>query len=171
MEDQTYVYHGSHEYFEPVIPRPNKRVRVSKTTGKREVIFDEISFHATPYKWIALAYTYTPKSTKIDGKEVYYNMGVSLYVHKKEIDVYGVNSLEESLKQLYGDGGYLYYFDKTKFYTEPGLGNLELIVQETITPLRIEGIKNPIEELKKEGIDFVFIDVSLPENEEYRNYK
>jgi hypothetical protein len=49
MEDDKYVYHGSNERFEEVVPKRNKRIRISKTTGIQEIIFDEVSFHATPY--------------------------------------------------------------------------------------------------------------------------
>ena len=110
MEDSPdkFVYHGSHEKFEPILPRRNIRSRINNT-GEREVIFDEVSFHATPYRWIALAYTYNNKKTcVIDGKEVYYNMGVDLYEHNNELCIYGIGSLEQSLEQLYGDGGYTY---------------------------------------------------------------
>lgn len=171
MEDDKYVYHGSNERFEEVVPKRNKRIRISKTTGIQEIIFDEVSFHATPYKWIALAYTYSPKYTIIDGREVYFNMGVDLYDHKKELAIYGVQSLGHSLEQLYGDGGYLYYFDKNDFFHKQGLGNLERIIQNNIIPLKIERIENPLKELKMEGVEFKFVNLTLEENKEYRNYK
>lgn len=171
MEDDKYVYHGSHEKFEDVVPKRNKRIRVSKKTGIEEVIFDEVSFHATPYKWIALAYTYSQKYTNIDGKDVYYNMGVDLYDYRKELVIYGVKSLDSSLEQLYGDGGYLYYFNKEDFFHKEGLGNLERIIQKNITPVNIERIENPLNELKKEGVKFTYVDLSLEENIKYKNYK
>ncbi len=172
MEDfsNEFVFHGSHEKFEPVTPKRNKRIRASKETGIEEVIFDEISFHATPYRWIALAYTYSPKKFEVDGKQVYYNMSVDLYEHRKELFIYGIGTLEESLDKLYGDGGYLYQFDKNKFYYKEGLGNLEVIVNETVEPIEVKKIESPLLELQKEGVVFKFVDLSLSENEKYRNY-
>jgi hypothetical protein len=54
-------------------------------TKSHKTIFDQESFHATPYKWIALAYTYRSEPFEIDGKKAHYNMGVSLYDDKTEI--------------------------------------------------------------------------------------
>ena len=173
MEDfpDKFVYHGSHKEFEPpVVPRRNIRSKINES-GDEEVIFDEVSFHATPYRWIALAYTYNNKKIcEIDGKDVYYNMGVDLYEHNNELGIYGIGSLEQSLEQLYGDGGYLYHFDKDKFYYKEGLGNLEVIIQESVDPITVEKVDNPIDELKKAEVKFKFIDLALPENEKYRNY-
>ncbi len=170
-EDQNYVYHGSPvRSFEVVTPKRNKRVQISNKTGEHEVIFDDISFHATPYKWIGIAYTYHSKPYEIDGKQAHYNMGVSLYVHEKKLTIYGFESLEKSLEKLYGDGGYLYVFDKKDFFHTKGLGNLEVITKEAIKPVSIERITDPVKKLKELGVEFEFIDLSKPENERDRNY-
>jgi hypothetical protein len=134
------------------------------------VIFDQESFHATPYKWIALAYTYKSTPFEINGKTAHYNMGVSLYDNTNEVDIFGLNTLEESLKILYGDGGYLYHFDKDKFLHKEGLGNLEVIAEEPTRPVTVERIDDPVAEMKKLGVTFRFIDLVLPENEKHRNY-
>jgi ribosomal protein S18 acetylase RimI-like enzyme len=168
---KEYVYHGSPIKFdsEHAIPKRNIRSRLSKD-GEQEVIFDQESFHATPYKWIALAYTYSAKPQEIEGKTAHYNVGVSLYNNTKEVDILGFNSLEESLKKLYGTGGYLYYFGKDKFIFKEGLGDLEVITEEKIKPISVERIDNPVEEMKKLGVAFKFVDLALPENEKHRNY-
>src|SRR3989344_157339 len=171
MKDKKYVYHGSPtRSFEIATPKRNIRSQISKTTGEITNIFDDISFHATPYKWIGLAYTYDPKRYKIEGRISRYNVGVSLYDNNKRITIFGYESLEKSLGKLYGDGGYLYVFDKNKFFHKQGLGNLEVITKEPIEPLLIEKIDDPVKELKMLGVEFEYVDLSKLENEQYRNY-
>lgn len=155
LPDPNFVYHGSPERFETVTPKRNIRSQLNKK-GEREVIFDNISFHATPYKWIALAYMLKRKAD--------YNMGVSLYDHNEELTIYGAESLESSLEKLYSDGGYLFTFEKARFYHTAGLGNLELITTENLTPISIEKITDPVAELRKLGIKFKFIDLTQQEN-------
>jgi hypothetical protein len=167
--DEQYVYHGSKGLFDSVIPKRQIRDVLDKD-GNRKVIFDEISFHATPYKWIALAYMYDPKPYEIDGKTAHYNMGVSLYDNTEELYIYGFDSLEESLQKMYGDGGYLFIFNKEDFFHMEGLGNLEVITKEKIKPMSVERIDDPVVELKKLDIKLQFIDLAKPENEGYRNY-
>ena len=169
LPDKKYVYHGSPTLFEKAIPKRQLRSQNDKN-GKLKVIFDEISFHATPYKWIALAYTYTSKPHKIRTRNAHYNMGVSLYENQEELGIYGFGSLEESLEKLYGDGGYLFTFKKEDFITMEGLGNLEVITTHEIVPYKTEWIENPLCELKKLGIKFTFIDLGKPENKHWRNY-
>ena len=111
-----YVYHGSPVKFdfEFVVPRRNLRTRIS-STGESIAIFDQESFHATSYKWIALSYTYKSSPFKIGEIKTHYSIGVSLYENNKKVYILGRNSLEESLEALYGEGGYLYYFNKDKY--------------------------------------------------------
>jgi len=170
--ENKFVYHGSPKEFDSdhAIPKRNIRSKWNKETKLDEVIFDQESFHATLYKWIALAYTYKSASHEIDGKTTHYNMGVSLYDNINEIQIFGFNSLEESLKVLYGEGGYIYSFDKDKFIHKGGLGNLEMMSEEAILPINIERIYDPVSEMEKLGVNFRFIDLALPKNEEYRNY-
>ena len=98
-------------------------------------------------------------------------MGVSLYEKDQLVVViYGFESLEKSLEKLYGYGGYLYIFDKDKFFHTKGLGSLEVITKEAIKPLSIERIDNPVKELETFGIKFKYVDLSKPENESLRNY-
>jgi hypothetical protein len=161
LPDNQYVYHGSHEVFDVVVPKQNRRIR------KGEVIFNQLSFHATPYRWIALAYTCMQKPIQREGKMTYYMMGVDLYTHDLSIYVYGVDSLEHSLTEMYGEGGYLYTYDAQEFYHTKGLGNLEVITERAITPVRVERIEDPVAELISAGVQFVFKDLSDPMHAEY----
>src|SRR3989344_1591383 len=167
--NEKYAYHGSKNFLglETIVPKKHVRSRKDEQ-GNLKVIFDEISFHATPYRWIALAYTLDRKHFKLDGEIVSYNMGVDLYDHEEELKIFGIESLEKSLEKLYGDGGYLFVFDKGKFFHTQGLGNLEIITKESLKPIRVERIDHPVSELKKLGISFKFIDLSKPENERSR---
>lgn len=106
---------------------------------------------------------------QIDGQTAHYNMGVSLYEHNKEVNIYGFNSLEQSLQALYGEGGYLYHFDKDKFLYKEGLGNLEVIIEEPTKPVQVEKIDDPVLEMKKLGVNFKFIDLALSENADMIN--
>jgi hypothetical protein len=167
---EKLVFHGSPTKFDSdhAVPKQNKRF---KTVGGEQVtIFNEESFHATPYKWIALAYTYKSVPHEINGKTAHYNMGVSLYDHNGIVYIHGLNNLEESLEKLYENGGYLYHFDKDKFIYKEGLGDLEMIIQKPTKPITVEYISDPVAEMKKLGVTFRFIDLALPENESFRNY-
>jgi hypothetical protein len=168
MYSDKYVYHGSNKYKSIADPKVHRRLK--KVHGKQKIIFNDISFHATPYKWIALAYTYTPATFIINRREAYYNIGVDLYKNKNEIEIFGIESLEKSLKALYGNGGYLLSFKKESFYHCEGLGNLEHITQKEIVPISIDTISNPIYELQKRKIKFVFIDLNLVENSKHINF-
>lgn len=169
---REFVYHGSPREFnsEHAIPKRNIRKKWNEEIKSHEVIFDQESFHATPHKWIGLAYTYKSAPFEIDGKNAHYNMGVSLYEDTHEVVICGFGSLEDSLKVLYGDGGYLYHFDKDKFLYKEGLGNLEVIAEEQTKPVTVERVDNPVEEMKKLGVTFEFLDLAKPENEGRRNY-
>ncbi len=168
---EKFVYHGSDKKFDSDCAKPKRNIRSKLDAGgEQKIIFNEESFHATPHKWIALAYTYNTKSYTIDGKTAHYNMGVNLYEDNKMVDIFGFSSLEESLEKLYGGGGYVYHFDKDKFIYKEGLGNLEVIVTESTKPVSVERVDNPVEEMKKLGVTFKFTDLSLSENKEFRNY-
>lgn len=157
------VYHGSPSEFDSdhAIPRHNTR-----TNEEGEIIFNQESFHATPHKWVALAYTYKAKPIEIEGKTAHYGMGVDLYDGGKEIAIWGVGSLEESLKEMYGEGGYLYHFDTDKFIYKEGLGSREVITEEPTKPISVERVEDPVSELQSLGVTFRFFDLSLPENAE-----
>jgi hypothetical protein len=170
MKDKKYVYHGSQKFHDKAIPVRNRRSRKQK--GETVVtIFDQDSFHATPYKWIAVAYTYTPAHYEIDGKMAHYNMGVDLYNHEKKLGIYGFESLEKSLKALYGNGGYVTSFYAKDFHHTEGLGNLEVITTKELEAVKVEHIEDPLSFLKNEGIEFEYIDLDKPENESLRNYQ
>lgn len=163
---KKFVFHGTPKVFdaETANPRLNQRINL-----EGEVIFNEESFHATPHKWIALAYTYTPKHIDGLGEEVFYSMGVDLYSDEKVVTVLGVGSLEESLAQLYGAGGYVYHFDNGDFIYKEGLGSQEVIATSPTEPLQMERVEDPVEEMIDMGVTFHFIDLSLPENAEERD--
>ncbi len=153
------VFHGSPKVFDSkrATPRLNERIN-----EKGETIFNEESFHATPHKWIALAYTYTPKPIEgMSGEEGFYSMGVNLYSDEKVIAIYGVGTLEESLLQLYGSGGYVYHFDNGDFIYKEGLGSQEVIATSPTTPLHMERVVDPVKEMQALGVRFEFIDVSI----------
>jgi hypothetical protein len=160
------VFHGSPEHFE--MAHPKRNVRVNK---EHKVIFDQESFHATPHRWIALAYAHHSKPFLLDGKEVRYNMAVSLYNNNKIVEIIGTESLEKSLEALYSGGGYLLTFDGNEFFYTEGLGDLEVIADKATKPLHIEHISDPVAQMRAEGVKFVFVDISLPENARWRNYK
>ena len=156
------VFHGTPKVFDDKTanPRPNERI-----DENGEVIFSENSFHATPHEWIALAYTYTPKPIEgLRGDDAFYSMGVNLYSDKKEVAVYGTGTLEESLRQLYGEGGYVYHFDNGDFIYKEGLGSQEVIATSPTTPIHMERVEDPVARMKDLGVTFHFIDLSLPEN-------
>ena len=97
-----------------------------------------------------------------------YGMGVSLYDNNKSVMIVGVDSLEQSLNVLYGEGGYLYHFNNETFVYKEGLGDLEVVSNEPTKPIEIERIDNPVEEMLKLGVTFEFVDISLEQNSKYR---
>lgn len=157
---EKFVFHGSSREFdaETANPKLNQRINV-----EGNIIFNEESFHATPHKWIALAYTYTPKPIEALGGEVFYSMGVDLYSDKREVAIFGFGSLEDSLSQLYGNGGYVYHFDNGDFVYKEGLGSQEVIATSPTKPLHVERVSDPVKQMQDLGVAFQFIDLSLPE--------
>lgn len=164
----TIVYHGSQKKRNKSIPTNHRRSR--NVDGKKEVIFNQMSFHASPEYWIALSYTYTPVIFSFDEHQIYYNVEVDLYENKKEIVIHGINSLEESLNRLYSKGGYISSFYQNDFFHTSGLGNLELITNKEILAVNITRIEDPVAQLQSLGIKFIFIDLSKRKNYHLRNY-
>ncbi len=158
MADDKYVFHGSMVKFDMAIPKRQKRSKVG-LDGKDLITFDEVSFHATAYKWIAMSYVYEPQIVQIKGNSYKYRVGVSLYDYREEIYIFGLDTLEKSLEILYGQGGYLMTFDKDSFFHMEGLGDLEVITKDPLAPIKVEEISDPVAELKKMGIKFNFIDM------------
>jgi len=155
---EKFVYHGSPREFDgdTAEPRPNLRINEQGT-----VVFDEESFHATPNKWIALAYTYKPQPIpNLEGEDAYYSMGVNLDSDDKEVAIFGVGSLEESLAKLYSEGGFIYSFDDQSFFFKEGLGNQEVITKSPTKPLHTEKVEDPVGEMVRLGVTFKFFDVS-----------
>ena len=156
------VYHGSEFNFD--IAKPNYNVRAHLDTNKKQIIdYKGVSLHVTPYKWIALAYTYTKRQYFIhNGKKYVFNMGVDLKKkpNHKIIYIYGKRSLEYSLNKLYGNGGYLYLFDKKHFKRVKGIGINELISYTEQIPKKKIFLKNPVKEMEKIGVKFNFIDIT-----------
>lgn len=163
----NFVYHGSPERnFEIASPKQSKRFQY--VDGELTKVFDELSFHATPYKWVALTYMCDHEQTfELNGKRYVYNKGVDLYGNRKELDIYGIDSLEKSLEKLYGRGGYLYTFDASDFFHMNGLGDLELITQKEVVPITIQHIGNPIEAMENNGVTFRFFDLTDPKYDKY----
>jgi len=163
----NYVYHGSHEFFETAVPKRQirKSLNPDPQGEKFIVVFDDISFHATPYRWIALNYTCQCQNVLYQGKEYWHCTGVDLKKYDEFINVYGVESLEKSLEVLFGQGGYVYTFDKKDFVYQEGLGINEVIAKSPVKPISVERIDDPVGEIMKLGIPFVFKDLTLPENQ------
>lgn len=137
------VYHGSPDRFERVEPKRNRRLNKND-----EIIWDRKSFHATPHKWIALAYTRSGKEN--------HSTGVDLYELKKIVHVWGPTNLSDALRELYGKGGYLYEFDAREFSHEEGLGNLERFTDKSLTPTAVTRIDDPVAAMKELGVEFKF---------------
>jgi hypothetical protein len=131
MNMEKIVYHGSHQEFDSEKARPKRNVRTQPDeSGEVKVVFDQESFHATPHKWIALAYTCRRAPYEIDGKKTRYSMGVDLDGNDQTVRILGFESLEKSLEQMYGEGGYVYHFGPDKFLYKEGLGSREVIAEE-----------------------------------------
>ena len=163
---EKFVFHGSPTEFDAETAKPEMNQRIN---GAGETIFNEESFHATPHKWIALVYTYTATPIEGLGEQTCYSMGVNLYSDKKEVAIFGVGSLEESLAVLYGNGGYVYHFDNGTFVYKEGLGDQEVVSNTPTTPLHMERVDDPVKEMEALGVTFHFIDLSLDENADMRN--
>lgn len=146
------VYHGSDKYFG--IGKPS----YTRRTDGINIKYEGISFHATPLKWIALSYTYNKKATYMYNKTLKnFGMGVSLFKDNKLVIIHGKRNLDYSLKKLYGKGGYLYTFNSDRFKHVKGLGPLEVISYEEQVPDKIEYIEDPVEEMRKLGVRFIFV--------------
>lgn len=155
------VYHGSTHKFK--IAKPTSTSRGHMKNKKIIIDYKGISLHATPYKWIALAYTGNRLPYKHKGVKKIFNFGVPVkkkdYEFKRKIvGIYGKYSLEYSLNKLYGKGGYLYTFNQNKFKWVKGLGINEVISYKEQVPKKIKFVKNPVKEMKKLGVNFVFVD-------------
>ena len=80
--------------------------------------------------------------------------------YNKEVAIYGKRSLEYSLEKIYGKGGYLYTFDAKNFKHVKGLGENEVMSLEEQEPLKKQFIKDPVKMMKKEGVNFIFVDLT-----------
>ncbi|XWV26146.1 hypothetical protein QJ857_gp0933 [Tupanvirus soda lake] len=142
INNPKYVFHGSNQRFDIVMPHPTKRIDID---GK--ITYEGTSVHATPELYIALSYTYDKS------KRPYYFTGISLFELDNSIYVSGQKSLEYSLEKLWPDNyfGYIYVLDAQKFFWKNGLGPLEVISYEPVKPIKIFKIKNITKLLKKLG--------------------
>ena len=151
------VYHGSSKFFKIALPKLNKRMK------KGKIIWKEVSFHATPNRYIALTYLQNKKAKfSYKGKKYYFGTGISLYKKDNIIEIYGINSLEYSLRKIFLDNKtkYLYLFDKKDFTYQKGLGKLEVVSLKRIKPLKVIRIKDPVKWIKKEKVRFKFTDIT-----------
>jgi len=156
------VYHGSPKKF--TIAKPSFTSRVHFNKKKIIIDYEGTSLHVTPYKWIGLAYIGQFPIYKYKGIKHRFKFGVPILsknnnFKNKIVHIYGKKSLEYSLNKIYGKGGYLYTFSKSKFIWKKGLGINELISYEEQKPNKIEFIKNPVKEMKKIGVKFVFVNI------------
>jgi len=161
------VFHGSPTPFGKV--RPKRQVRYTTNEyGIKIVTFDRRAFHATHIKWIAIAYTARCKVVEHEGKRYVQRIGVNLFCYDPVIHIFGVGSLQQTLKEMYGAGGFLYSYREHHFFHTEGLGNLEVITTRRIRPHAVSRIYNPVEELKKHKITFEFIDLAQEKNVRFR---
>lgn len=162
------VYHGSYLNFDIAKPSRTGRGYLNKE-GEFVRTYEGISLHSTPYKWIALSYMKNKRAKFIDkGKVKYFSAAVPVArkdknFNNKEITIYGKKSLEYSLEKIFGKGGYLYTFDGKNFKHIKGLGENEVASYEEQKPEKKQFIKNPVEMMKKEGVRFVFEDLTKSE--------
>lgn len=164
------VYHGSQTKKSYSNPNHHRKVKKNKA-GVLEAVFDGISFHASKYKSIALAYTYSVETFRLNDWDCYMNVGIDLNDINKPIEVYGYHDLDYSLGKLYGKGGFIHTFNSQYFKHKKGLGDLELVTNIEIAPLEIEYINSPVEEMKKYGLSFRFINLELDINARFRRFK
>jgi hypothetical protein len=155
-----YVYHGSRERFN--IAKPSHTRRGYINDNKLIIEYDDVSLHVSPYKWIAMAYMGKRDTYKHKGNKYKFNFFVPIKDEddnfmKRNILIYGKRSLEYSLNKLYGEGGYLYTFKKDKFIWVKGLGMNELISYKEQKPMKIEYISDPVKEMRKLGVNFIFV--------------
>lgn len=155
------VYHGSPKKFNIAKPAFTKRVHLVK--NKMVIDYEGISLHVTPYKWIALSYMMRKRVSYLcNGKTKYFTVGAP--VKKKDSDyrnkiiyIHGKRSLKYSLDKIYSGGGFLYTFKKSKFKRVKGLGENELISFDAQVPDKIEYVNDPVKEMTKLGVNFVFV--------------
>ena len=162
---KMYVYHGSSHDFD--IAKPSDTSRWDRTSsGKLVRVYKGISLHATPYKWIGLSYIADKKISFTHNRKTYrFGKGVDVKTknegfYNKEVEILGKKSLEYSLEKLYGEGGYLYTFDAKHFKHIKGLGENEVMSLEEQKPLKKQFIKDPVKMMKKEGVKFIFVDLT-----------
>lgn len=157
----SLVYHGSKKKFKIAEPRLTRRA--SLIDGKLVVVYEGVSLHVTPYKWMALAYTGNKRKVYIkNGNKRVFSAGVPIkkkdkYFKNKIIEIHGKKDLEYSLNKIYGKGGYLYTFDAKHFKRVKGLGANEKISYDPQVPKQIEYIKDPVKAMKNLGVKFRFI--------------
>ena len=147
MNSSPLVFHGSPIHRINIV-RLRRNIRTTKIGDKTVTIFDQNSFHASPYQWIALAYMYRT----LPG----HSMAVDLYGNKSQVLIIGPNNLDESLYQLYKRGGYLHSFNASEFWWCEGLGNREVITNKNISPVEVAFITNPVARMLQTGVEFIF---------------
>lgn len=141
-EAKQVVFHGSSFLFETARPSATQRVT------KGEVVYEGTSLHATPYYWIALAFTARKGGSS--------NFGVSLFTDDKTVLVLGSESLEKSLLELYEGDRYVYEFPAEPFAWQKGLGPLEVVSFEEQKPSKVDIIRDAVAVMKDAGVKFVF---------------
>ncbi|AYV79347.1 MAG: hypothetical protein Faunusvirus10_10 [Faunusvirus sp.] len=156
----SYVYHGSPYRFKVGKPMPTTRGKF--VNGKLIIGFQATTFHVTPHKWIALNYTGIHPYFYHKGKRLQYTTGVDLYKNNHIVEVHGKNSLKYSLDKIYGKTKtrYIYIFDKKRFTTAKGLGKSEMVSYTEEKPIKIIKIRDAVAEMQKEGVKFVFRDIT-----------
>lgn len=160
------VYHGSTVNVDVVKPSLTKRTQIKN--GKRVILYEGVSLHATKHKWIAMSYLRNKRVAFIHkGKPITFKVGVSLFnksgkPKKRRIMIYGKRDLEYSLSKLFTDG-YLYTFSSKLFVgneTIKGLGDLEVVSYNEEIPKKKLFIPDPVKTMRNMGVEFIFIDLT-----------
>ena len=160
-----HVYHGSYLNFDIAKPSRTGRGYLNKE-GEFVRTYEGISLHATPYKWIALSYMGNKRAKFVHkGKNIHFRSGVPVAkkdedFHNKVIFISGKRSLEYSLEKIFGEGGYLYTFDSKYFKHVKGLGENEVMSLKELKPLKKQFVKDIVGMMKKEGVKFIFEDLT-----------
>jgi hypothetical protein len=145
-----YVYHGSPDLLFDFNPTQNVRCNKDGT-----IKWFGNAIFATPYIWMAASFC--NKKTMINNGK-HYGKGIDLYDSDMYMSIYGHESLQQSLDQIYPKNtpGYIYVFRKEDFHWEVGLGTYEVVCKRPLKPVFIRTIDDVQDYLKEKGIKYKY---------------
>jgi hypothetical protein len=88
----------------------------------------------------------------------------------RSIDISLNENHHNKAKNLFGNGGYIPFFESKYFHTAKGLGVLEVITKDELSPVKQVFVLDPISELQKHDVSFTFIDLHLSQNQRFIQY-